>query len=67
MRGMFSNCSKLNNVIATNVSTSTLSKLVSVLPTRTSDSYGTIKAMNSTDETISSANAKYWNIVSLLY
>jgi surface protein len=59
----FNSCSSLNKVTATNVSTSTLSKLVTALPTRTSSSYGTIIAKNTTNEITSSANAKYWNVV----
>ena len=62
MSYMFNKCTSLNDVVATNVSTSTLSTLVTALPTRTSDSYGIIIAMNTTSETTSSANAKYWNI-----
>ena len=62
MYSMFSSCSSLNNVIANNVSTSTLSKLITALPTRTSDSYGSIRVKNTTDEITSSANGKYWNI-----
>ena len=62
MKDMFYYCSLLNNIIATNVSTSTLSTLVTALPTKTSDSYGTIKVTNTTDEITSSAKAKYWNI-----
>ena len=61
-RNMFKNCSLLNYVTATNVSASTLSTLIEQLPTRTSDSYGTIKAKNTTSATTSSANAKYWNV-----
>ena len=62
MSSMFASCTSLNKVIATNASTSTLSTLVAVLPTRTSDSYGTIRAKNITNEITSSANAKYWNV-----
>ena len=66
MTDMFYYCISLNNVIATNVSTSTLSKLVGQLPTKKSDSYGDIRATNSTEEIISSANAKYWNIYDIV-
>ena len=62
MSNMFDYCTSLNNIIANNVSTSTLSTLVNELPTRTSDSYGTIEATKTTDAITSSANAKYWNI-----
>jgi hypothetical protein len=62
MTDMFYSCISLNNVTATSVSTSTLSILVSALPTRTSNSYGIIKAINITDEITSSAESKFWNI-----
>ena len=62
MSNMFNYCPQLNKIIVTNATTSTLSTLVTVLPTRTSGSYGTIKVTDTTDEITSSANAKYWNV-----
>ena len=65
MTYMFQNCSSLNNVIANNVSTSTLSKLVNALPTRTSDSPGSLNITgvdNINQVDTSAAKSKYWDL-----
>ena len=62
---MFQNCSQLNNIIANNISTSTLSELVKALPTRTSNSPGSLNItgvddINQVDT--SAAKSKYWDL-----
>ena len=65
MSYMFQNCSSLNKVIANSISTSTLSKLVNVLPTRTSNSPGRLNMIEMYDidqVDISTAKSKYWDL-----
>ena len=65
---MFSSCTNLVSVNMDNSNVDSINKVIAQLPTRTSDSYGTMivskTILNSVDTT--SANSKYWNVIKTL-
>ena len=62
---MFIDCTKLTSVNMENSNVTSINKIITQLPTRTANSYGTMtvskNVLNSVDTT--SANSKYWNVI----
>jgi hypothetical protein len=64
---IFTNCYELTNIIMNDSDCDSINKIISVLPTRTSDSMGTldIKGIDDISQVdIETLNSKYWTIVS---
>lgn len=65
MQSMFGNCSKLNKVIMDNSDYNSVNSIISVLLTRTTDSYGALYIDGIDDISqvdITTAQSKYWNL-----
>ena len=62
--GVFNNCYELAVVSMDNSDVDSINDIISLLPTRTADSPGTLKtgAIPASDCDITTANSKYWNI-----
>ena len=64
---IFTNCYELTNIIMNDSDCNSINKIISVLPTRTSDSKGTLDIVGIDDISqvdIATAQSKYWNVVS---
>jgi surface protein len=66
MNYIFDGCSLLNNIIMDNSDYNSVNRIISELPTRTSDSMGTLNIaevdnINQIDR--ATAGSKYWNVV----
>jgi hypothetical protein len=63
---MFQNCKLLNTVLMNNSDYDSVNKIISVLPTRATDSMGTLNVAGVDDISqvnTADANTKYWNII----
>jgi hypothetical protein len=63
---IFANCNKLKEIIMNNSDYGSVNKIIVQLPTRTSDSIGTlnIAGVDYIDQVnMAAAEAKYWNVV----
>ena len=64
---IFTNCYELTNIIMNDSDCNSINKIISVLPTRTSDSKGTLDIVGIDDISqvgIDTLNSKYWTIIS---
>ena len=59
----FTNCSSLNSLIMKNSNSSYVNLIISLLPSRSSGSEGTITVSDATGINTSTAASKYWNVV----
>ena len=63
----FANANNLSNVMLNNCNINTINTIISLLPTRSSDSYGTVSSTVDKDEVsnidTTTATSKFWNVV----
>ena len=65
MDGMFMECTNLTSINMTDTDYNSINKIITELPTRTADSYGTLNVTgvdNYNNVNVNTANSKYWNI-----